>query len=334
MTQLTTSRRAFLGQVAGAAVAVAGAPGVARGATEKVTFRLDWIPFGRHAPYYVAVAKGFYQGAGLDVTVEQGTGTLQGFRALAAGQAQFNFGDIASMISVRAKENVPIKALACVYQKAPHTIFFIKGKGIAKPKDLEGKKIAYSPGDAPKQIFPAFAKANGIDESKVSWLSVDPNSKNSALLNYTADAMMTFILTLPVLQKAARPGDEVGTFVYADHGVDHYSNGLLALEDTIAKKPDMVRRFVGATLKGVEYTLANPQDAIAIMKKSHPQLNEELAAREMPILKELIVTDFTRQKGLGRMTPEKMKQTRDLMAQYLELKSDVPVEALYTNDFL
>ena len=332
---VTTSRRTFLRHTMGAGVAV-GVPLVGRPAwaDEKIAFRLDWIPFGRHAPYYVAVAKGYYSSAGLDVAVEQGTGTLQGLRALAAGQAQFNFNDIGSMIVVRGRENVPIKALACIYQKPPHTIFFIKGRGIAKPRDLEGKKIAYSPGDSPKAIFPAFARANGIDESKVGWLSVDPNSKNSVLLNQTVDAMMTYILTLPVLQKAARPGDEIGTFVYGDWGVDFYANGILALDDYLEKKRGVAQRFVQATIKGVEFTLANPQDAVAIMKKAQPQLNEELALKEIPILKDLIVTDFTRQKGLGRMTREKMQHTRDLVMQYLDLKTSVPVESLFTNDFL
>ncbi len=330
-----TSRRRFLGQAVGAGLAL-GAPlgGRAWGDTEKIAFRLDWIPFGRHAPYYVAVAKGYYSSAGLEVTVEQGTGTLQGLRALAAGQAQFNFNDIGSMIVVRGRENLPMKAVACVYQKPPHTVFFIKGRGIAKPKDLEGKKVAYSPGDSPKAIFPAFAKANGIDESKIGWLSVDPNSKNSVLLNYTADAMMTYNLTLPVLQKAARPGDEIGTFVYGDWGVDFYANGILAMEDYLAKKRDVAQRFVQATLKGIEFTLANPPEAVAIMKKSHPQLNDDLALKEIPILRELIVTDFTRQKGLGRMTHEKMQHTRDLVMQYLDLKTTVPVDALFTNEFL
>lgn len=330
-----TSRRTFLGRALGAGLAL-GVPLVGRAgaATEKIAFRLDWIPFGRHAPYYVSGAKGYYSSAGLEVTVEQGTGTLQGLRALAAGQAQFNFNDIGSMIVVRGRENLPMKAVACVYQKPPHTIFFIKGRGIARPKDLEGKKVAYSPGDSPKAIFPAFAKANGIDESKISWLSVDPNSKNSVLLTYAADAMMTYNLTLPVLQKAARPGDDIGTFVYGDWGVDFYANGILAMEDYLEKKRDVAQRFVQATLKGIEFTLANPPEAIAIMKKAQPQLNEALALKEVPILKDLIVTEFTRQKGLGRMTREKMRHTRDLMMQYLDLKTSVPVDSLFTNEFL
>src|SRR5262249_35810509 len=172
-------------------------------------------------------------------------------RTLMAGQSQFVFQDIGVMLSVRAKEGARIKALACMYQRTPHTLFYIKGKGISQPKDFEGRKIAFSPGDSPRLMFPAFAKANGVDESKISWLSVDPNSKNAVLLNYATDGMVTYLFTLPVLQKAAKAGDEIGTFVYADWGADFYSNGLGAMEDYIKAKPDVTRNFVHATMEGV-----------------------------------------------------------------------------------
>src|SRR6186713_1384830 len=167
-----TSRRNFLRASAGTGLAFAAGvrPRPARAATEKILFQLDWIPFGRHAP--------FYADKGMDVTIAQGRSTIQGIRTLVAGQSQFIFQDIAVMLSVRATEGSKIKALACMYQKTPHTLFYIKGDSIKKPKDIEGKKIAFTPGDSPRRMFPAFAKASGIDESKVSWLSVDPNSKN------------------------------------------------------------------------------------------------------------------------------------------------------------
>ena len=226
------------------AVLVAGSrtrPAIA--APEKINFQLDWIAYGRHAPYYTALDKGFYRKRGLDVSIAQGRGTLQGIRTLVAGQSQFIFQDIGVMLSVRAKEDARIKALACMYQRTPHTLFYMKNKGIAKPKDLEGKTIAFSPGNSPRLMFPAFAKANGIDKSKVKWLSVDPNSKNAVLLNGNVDGMVTYVFTLPVLQKAAKAGDEVGTFVYSDWGADFYSNGIGALEDYIKAKPDVTQEF-------------------------------------------------------------------------------------------
>lgn len=329
-----SSRRRFLTSVAGAGVALAAAPRFARAAPEKITFQLDWIAYGRHAPFYTALEKGFYGKRDLDVTIQQGTGTLQGLRTLVAGQAPFIFNDIGSMIVLRGKENVKIRSLACIFQKAPHTLFYLKSRGIAKPKDFEGRKIAFSPGDSPRLIFPAFATANGIDESKVSWLSVDPNSKNAVLLNGNVDGMVTYVFTMPVLQKAAKAGDEVGAFVYSDWGVDFYSNGLLALEEYVVKNPDICRRFVQATMEGVAYTLANPAEAVSIMKKYQPQLDEGSATKEVAILKDLIAADPSGKAKLGAMTREKMQQTADLMAKYLELRVAIPVDEVFTNDFL
>ena len=135
-----------------------------RGAREDQLSSSTGSPYGRHAPYYAALDKGFYGKRDLDVSIAQGRGTLQSIRTLVAGQSQFVFLDIGVMLSVRAKEGAAIKALACMYQRTPHTLFYMKNKGIVKPKDLEGKTIAFSPGDLPKLMFPAFAKANGIDE--------------------------------------------------------------------------------------------------------------------------------------------------------------------------
>jgi NitT/TauT family transport system substrate-binding protein len=326
-----TSRRAFLTQAIGSGLALGAASSVrpVRAATEKVTFQLDWIPYGRHAPYYVALDKGFYSRKGLDVTIVQGTGSVQGLRALGTGQVNFLFGDFGSMIAVRSRDGVRAKALACMYQKTPHTIFFIKGAGIVKPKDLEGKKLAYSPGD--KIMFPAFAIANRIDESKISWLSVDPNTKNVMLLNRNADSMMTYIFTKPVLQKAAKPGDVIDGFIYSDWGTDFYSNGIAAMEDYIIQKPDIVRNFVQATMEGVEYALTHVSESVSIMKKYQPQLDEEVAGKEIAILHELIMNPGQR---LGGMTREKMQHTVELTIKYLDLKVPVAVDQVFTNEFL
>lgn len=332
---VSTSRRRFLAHGAGlgAALVVGSRLKPAVAATEKINFQLDWIAYGRHAPYYTALDKGFYSKRGLDVSIAQGRGSLQSIRTLVAGQSQFIFQDIGVMMSVRAKEGARIKALACMYQRTPHTLFYIKNKGISKPKDLEGRTIAFSPGDSPKLMFPAFAKANGIDEAKVKWLSVDPNSKNAVLLNGNVDGMVTYVFTLPVLQKAAKPGDEVGTFVYSDWGADFYSNGIGAMEDYIKAKPDVTRNFVQATMEGVAFTLANASESIAILKKHQPQLDEETALKEVEILRRLISSESSK-KQLGSMSREMMAATQDLMVKYLELGKHLPLDEVFTNEFL
>ena len=330
----STSRRSFLRVTAGAGFAFAAGvrPRPARAATEKIRFQLDWIPFGRHTPYYAALENGFYLEKGLDVTIAQGRSTIQGIRTLVAGQSQFIFQDIAVMMSVRATEGSKIKALACMYQKSPHTLFYIKGPSITKPKDIEGKKIAFTPGDSPRRMFPAFAKANGIDESKVSWLSVDPNSKNAVLLNHQAAGMVTYIFTLPVLQKAAQNGDQVGAFVYSDYGADFYSNGIGAMEDYIKEKPVVTRDFVQATMKGLKFTLDHPKEAVGMLMKHQPQLDGDVALQEVEILRN--ITNAKNTNVLGSMTKEKMQETEDLMVKYMDLKTPVNVSEVYTNEYL
>jgi NitT/TauT family transport system substrate-binding protein len=329
-----SSRRDFLRATAGAGFAFAA--GVrsrpARAATEKIVFQLDWIPFGRHTPYYAALENGFYSEKGLDVTIKQGRSTIQGIRTLVAGQSQFIFQDIAVMMTVRADENAKIKALACMYQKSPHTLFYIKSPSITKPKDIEGKKIAFTPGDSPRKMFPAFAKANGIDMNKISWLSVDPNSKNAVLLNHQAQGMVTYIFTHPVLQKSAQKGDEVGAFVYSDYGADFYSNGIGAMEDYIKEKPEVARNFVQATMRGLKFTLDHPKEAVGMLKKHQPQLDEGVALQEIDILRKL--TNAENAEVLGAMTKEKMQETQDLLVKYVGLKKRVDVSDVYTNEFL
>jgi len=330
----STSRRSLL-RTAGAGLVLAASPRLVRAAPlEKINFQLDWIAYGRHAPYYVALEKGYYADNGLDVTIEQGTGAMQGFRYLAAGQAQFVFQDIGSMIAVRSKEGIKLKAVACMYQNAPHTAFYLKNKGIEKPKDLEGKTVAYSPGNSPKVMFPAFAAANGIDEAKLNWLSVDPNSMNAVLLNHRADSILTYVFTLPVLQKSAQDGDEVGTFVYSRYGANFYANAILGLDDYIANNPKTVRGFTRATIKGFETAVADPREAATIMKKYQPQLDIETAIKEIALLQELGTTDDTKKQGFGSMTKEKMEHTEEMTAKYLGLSGHIPAADLFTNDFL
>jgi NitT/TauT family transport system substrate-binding protein len=317
---------------AGAALGMGMRSRPARAATEKVIFQLDWIPFGRHAPYYAALENGFYAQKGLDVTILQGRSTIEGLRSLVAGQSHFTFQDIAIMMTMRAAEGTKIKALSCMYQKTPHTFFYMKGRGIDTPKDIQGKKVAFTAGDSPHRTFPAFAQANGIEESKVSWLSVDPSSKNAVLLNHQTDGMVTYLFTKPVLQKAAQNGEEVGSFTYGDFGADFYSNGISALEDYIKEKPEVTRGFVQATMAGLKFALEHPKDAVAMLKKHQPQLDEEVALQEIDILK--VLTNAQNMPVPGSMTQEKMQSTQDLLVKYLDMKTTENVQDLYTNEFL
>ena len=332
---LLTSRRKFLAHGAGLGAALAAGARIrpASAAPEKINFQLDWIAYGRHAPYYAALEKGFYRQRDLDVSIAQGRGTLQSIRTLVAGQSQFVFLDIGVMLSVRAKEGAAIKALACMYQRTPHTLFYMKNKGIVKPKDLEGKTIAFSPGDSPKLMFPAFAKANGIDEvqGEVAF------SRSELQECGAAERQRRRHGDLRLHSAGAAEGRQGGR--RGRHlRLLRLGRGLLferprrdgGLHQGEARRYAQVRAGDDGR-RGVH--LANPKQSVAILKKHQPQLDEETALKEVEILRNLIASEASK-KQLGSMTREMMEATQDLMVKYLDLSKRVPLEDAFTNEFL
>ena len=119
--------------------------------------------------------------------------------------------------------------------------------------------------------------------------------------------MVTYIFTLPVLQKAAQNGDQVGAFIYGDYGADFYSNGIGAMEDYIKEKPDVTRDFVQATMKGSNLRSRTRKKPLPCSRSTKPQLDTDVALQEVEILRD--ITNSKNPKVLGSMTTDKMKET-------------------------
>src|SRR6202023_826592 len=139
-------------------------------AADKVTFVTDFGYNGRHAYYFVALDKGYYAKHDLDVSIVRGQGSADAVKQVAAGTAQIGFADTAAVILGRGNDQIPVRLVAIVYAKPPHAIYVLKESGIAKPKDLEGKRIADTAFSAVPKLFDAYAKAANIDAGKVTWL--------------------------------------------------------------------------------------------------------------------------------------------------------------------
>ncbi len=300
---------------------------------EQVLFALDWVVYGRHAGYFVALDKGYYTEQNLSVSIVRGYGSADSIKRIAAGQGQFSFGDMGSLVLARANDNVKVKVVCMVYSRAPHTIYFFEDSGIKQPKDLEGKKIGAPAGDAIRTLFPAFAKANNVDETKVQWVTIDAASKLPLFLSGQTDATTEFIMATPLIQKQAKDR-KVKWFHFPEYGLDFYSNGIMVTEDYLRQKPDVVKRFVAATIEGWRYAFDHPDEAIAILRKYHPEVEADIGVQEIGIVKDLVLSDEAKKNGIGYMDSGKVAVTRDLMATYFQLKGQVKPEDLYTNDFL
>jgi NitT/TauT family transport system substrate-binding protein len=300
-----------------------------------VTFALDWIVNGTHAGYIVALDKGYYAENNLAVTIARGYGSGDTIKRLAAGRATFAVADMGALVGARANEDVPIKALAAVYGKAALGLLYLRESGIRAPKDLEGRTLGRSAAGATVLMLPGFFKVNGIDRQKIKEVIIDATSFLPMLLSRKVDAVTEQRIHLPRFQKAAqKQGLHVEAITFSDFGLVAYGNVLMTTDALIQQNPDLVRRFVHATLKGLAFAFDKPDEAVAILQKHHREVDPEFSKDELLTTRELAWSDEARAKGLGTMSPEKMTATRDVVTAALSLKRVVPVDELYTNQFL
>jgi NitT/TauT family transport system substrate-binding protein len=118
---------------------------------------------------------------------------------------------------------------------------------------------------------------------------------------------------------------------YADFGLLTYGNAILASENTVKTKPDLVKRFIRATFRGLEYAFANPDESVAIMRKANPEVDAEIGKEELIAIRELALTDHAKQHGLGKIDAAQMTSTRDIVVKALSLKREVPIDEIYVD---
>jgi NitT/TauT family transport system substrate-binding protein len=327
--KLVARHRAFLGCLSAfllsASLSTQGAQ-----AADKLTFVTDFGYLGRHAYYFVALDKGYYKDAGLDVDIVRGQGSADAVKQVAAGTAQIGFADVASVILGRANDGVPVKLVAEVYAKPPHAVFTMEGSAITKPKDLEGRTIADSASSSLPKMFPAYAKAAGIDASKVKWVFVTSDAIAAALALGRADAVTYYTISEALMQKAVAP-KKLAIMRFSDVGMDFYSNGIIANDEVIKSKPDMVRRFVRATLHGLKDAIADPEAAAKILNKYQRQIDVDVGTAEMKVISSLVQTP---PEPLGSVDKARMQRTIDLVAGSFDLKKTVTIDDVFADGFV
>ncbi len=326
--------------IIGLGVGVAAAPALwPKQAPKKkmhLLFSLDWAIYGRHAPYFVALEKGFFEEEGLSVEIVRGYGSADTIQKVATGVVDVGFGDISALIIAKAKDpKFNAKMVAMIYARAPFAVFALKSSGIDEPKDLEGKVLTASgPGDVNYVLFPYFAKVTGIDPDSIEWKFVKPEVKVQLLVNGEVDAITEFAMQKPVVDKATAEIGGANMILWADYGVNIYSNGIVFREDFIKEHPEVVRGFVRAIVKGFLYTFEHPDEAVDILLKRFPTLDREVARAEIDILKKLVLVPEAEEHGIGYFDPERVQATIDAITEVFNLPRKVSPGEIYTDEFL
>jgi NitT/TauT family transport system substrate-binding protein len=305
-------------------------------ALTKVVFSLDFIPLGRHAAWYAALAEGFYKDEGLDVSIIPAQGTAQAVQAVESGTANIGFIDVPSVVIARGNGS-KLKVVAVNYGKAPYAIFSLSnGANVTQPKQLEGLNLGSGAGSFTPKVIQGFMTQKGLDPNKLTISNVAPPARASTLLAGQIPAIEFFVMAKPGLEAAAKSSNtELRTLLLADQGLELYGNGIATTEDYLAKNSDVVKRFVRASLKGWKFTIANPEKAAADQVKYVPTLKPEVIVAEIGVVTDLAVTAETKQNGLGWFDPTKMKANVDFVEKYIGVGGKPPIATdVYATGFL
>ena len=313
-------------------LAVAAAAPAAAQAPQKVVFALNWFAVGDHAAYWVALEKGYYKEKGLDVELQNSKGSGDSIAKVDTGRADIGLAD-ASVVVPRVAQGAKIKVVGAVFDNTPLNIWTRKDTGISKPKDLEGKTLAAPPGDSQRQLFPAFAKINGVDESKVRWVNIEPAAKFVALSEKRADAVPDYTTGQPFWEKAVGK-DNLVMMPWHRFGFDTYSMSIFASEKTMNERPKMLRDFLEASYRGWRDVMENPRAALEIFKKRVPEIDLALIEPNMMLGLDLMRTDRFAQNGIGWMDRSKMCRTVELINTYMDVPRKVGCDEVFTNSFL
>ncbi len=244
---------------------------------KKLKLVLDWTPNTNHTGLYVAMDKGYYKDAGIELEIvqppEDGAEVL-----VASGKADFGISFQDTMAGALSKDSpLPIKAVAAITQHNTSGIMSRKGDGITTPKGLEGKK--YATWDLPieKAILKNVVEKDGGDFAKVELIPSTVTDEVSALSTKQIDAVWVYYGWAGI--SAKEKGFDFDYFAFKDINptFDYYTPVLITNDDMIKNNNDTVKKFLEATKKGYEFAAGNPQDAAEILLKYAPEIDSKLA---------------------------------------------------------
>jgi NitT/TauT family transport system substrate-binding protein len=317
--------------LAGLALAALLGLGAIAEAADAVSLRLNWYLGGLHAPFYYGKDKGFFQEEGIDLTINEGRGSVAAAQAIAAGSDTFGMAD-AGTLMLTASRGADIRAVMSLLNTSGFGVISLDETGIRSPADLHGKRLAITAGDALTQLFPALAKANKLDMGKITLVQMDPAAKVVAVLEKRVDALLGGIDDQFFLIE--QKGPKAAALRFADNGANTVGITIIANATTIKEKPDLVKRFVRAASRSWQEARKNPEAAVDAALKVKPDLNRESTLKQLKVDIDLLSSPATKAKPVGFAADSDWETTKQLLVEYRDLKTDKPASAFYTNEFL
>ncbi len=299
-------------------------------AQDAVSLRLNWQILGFHAAFYLGVERGFYREAGINLTVNEGRGGAVTAQAIGAKSDQFGIVDGGTTI-VSAVRGIPIKTVMSLMNSGIFAVVARADSNIRTARDIEGKTIAVTAGDALTQLWPAVIRVNKLDASKIRLVNVDPAGKVIATLEKRTDALLGSI-DAQSFQLEAK-GVKTTMLSYDDLGVRLVGLTVVAHEDTLKSNPDLVRRFVRATRRSFETAKAEPMAAVQAAMKVKPELDPTAMRQQLEASLSKFESPSTKGLPMGVASIVDWKSTLELLTEFQGIKTERDATTFFTNDF-
>jgi NitT/TauT family transport system substrate-binding protein len=304
----------------------------------KIRFTLDWKYQGIHAFVFWAQEKGYFAAEGLDVNIDQGTGSAATVTRIVSGTYDAGFGDVNAVIQLAGtKPGEQPKMVYMVYNKPPFALITKASSPIKSLKDVVGRKLGTPAGGAAGQLFPALAKSNGIDPASVPVVNMAPNLQEQMLLTDQVDFSAVFTVTsyINLLGLKVDPDKDIRWIFYSDLGLDLYSNGIMVSQKLAKENPKAVAGLVKALNRALIEVAQQPDAAMAIMMKVEPLMNADLEKKRLLYaVKTHFVSPETDEIGIGAIKPERMTKAIGTLVETYTLPNTPTVADIFDPSFL
>jgi NitT/TauT family transport system substrate-binding protein len=308
-------------------------------AEDDVRLRLNWMYYGSHAGFALGKDKGYYKEQGINLDIRSGNGSGSAHRLVANGDSQFSYGSCASMTNLAAK-GAPLISVGVIDAMGTEAIIVRPDAGVKAITDLKGKSLLTTANAGVNTFFPLVLKNGGLTEADVKITNVPDGALVSSYLQGAGGAvgLLGGLDDKPAEIKANGGADPV-TFPYSDFGVNQVGYCIVTTTDMVKNNPDLVKRFMAATVKAYKETEANPDAAIASMADivggSMAEDQGKAQARSvLDVTLGVLYSKANKDKKLGLNVASDWEDMLALMKQYNGLETDKPATAFYTNDFL
>ena len=293
---------------------------------EHIRLPMGYIPNIQFAPFYVAVERGYFAEAGIEVEFDYSFET-DGIQLVAAGKLPFTVASGDQVILARA-QGLPVVYVTEWWQRFPVAVVALADSGIASPADLVGRRVGIPEMFGASYIgWQALLSANGLPADQIN-LEAIGYSQVPSLTEGRVDAAVVYANNEPML--LTQEGYDVNLILVADYA-DLVSNGLVASEQVIRERPELVRAFVRAFLRGVADTLSDPDAAFEISTRYVEGLSDNAALGKAVLQASL---PYWQAEQLGHSDASTWERSLEVMRQAGLLDRSLPVDELFTNAFL